>query len=171
MDEYSRPATTEDLKMLISALNAADAEYLLIGGYALFAHGYHRATTDIDILVPATREAGIKIRSVLMLLPDQAAKEIDPDWFSEGDNIRVADAFTVDIMLNAAGETYETLKQYAEVVDLDGIPVSTINLEGLLLTKQTLREKDVADRIVLERALMVINEQQASVDRDFGPGM
>lgn len=58
MDEYSRPATLEDLKALISALNREQVDYLLIGGYALFAHGYHRATTDIDILVPATWGAG-----------------------------------------------------------------------------------------------------------------
>ena len=58
MDEYSRPATLEDLKALIGSLNAQGADYLLIGGYALFAHGYHRATTVIDVLVPATREAG-----------------------------------------------------------------------------------------------------------------
>ncbi len=77
MEEYSRPATLEDLKALIRALNDLGADYLLIGGYALFAHGYHRATTDIDVLVPATQEAGQKVREALMVLPDQAAKEID----------------------------------------------------------------------------------------------
>jgi hypothetical protein len=29
----------------------AAGEYLLIGGYALAAHGYQRATTDIDVLI------------------------------------------------------------------------------------------------------------------------
>lgn len=153
MEEYSRPATLEDLKTLIRSMNEQGADYLLIGGYALFAHGYHRATTDIDVLVPATLAAGEKIKKALMVLPDQAAKEIDPAWFEEGENIRVADAFVVDIMLNACGETYETLKQYAETVDLDGLPIRTINLEGLLLTKQTMRDKDVSDRAILARAL------------------
>lgn len=155
MDEYSRPATLEDLKTLIRALNAQGADYLLIGGYALFAHGYHRATTDIDVLVPATLEAGRKVRAALMVLPDQAAKDLDPSWFEEGENIRVADAFVVDLMLNACGETYDTLSRYAETVELDGLPIRTVNLEGLLRTKQTLRDKDVADRVVLERALEV----------------
>ena len=158
MQEYSRPASLTDLKVLINSLNENHVDYLLIGGYALFAHGYHRATTDIDVLVPATRDAGDKIRQALMVLPDQAAKDIDPAWFEEGENIRVADAFVVDIMLNAAGETYETLKQFAEMLDLDGIPVRTINLEGLLRTKQTMRDKDMADRIVLERALGALHD-------------
>lgn len=153
MDEYSQPATLKDLKVLVESLNRHQADYLLIGGYALFAHGYHRATTDIDVLVPATREAGECIKQALMVLPDQSAREIDPAWFEEGENIRVADAFVVDIMLNACGETYETLQSFVETVDLEGVPIRTINLEGLLRTKQTTRDKDVADRIVLERAL------------------
>ncbi len=153
MEEFCRPATLDDLKVLVRSLNEQGGDYLLIDGYALFAHGYHRATTNIDVLVPATREAGEKIREALMVLPDKAAKDIDPAWFEEGENIRVADAIAVDIMLNACGETYETLKQYAETVDLDGLPIRTVNLEGLLRTKQTMRDKDVADRVVLERAL------------------
>ena len=171
MDEYSRPATLEDLKALIASLNEQGADYLLIGGYALFAHGYHRATTDIDVLVPATQEAGVKIRSALMVLPDQAAKDIDPAWFDEGENIRVADAFIVDIMLNACGETYETLKKYAETLYVDGVPVRTINLEGLLLTKQTMREKDVSDRIILERALETLKERVSKPESDHGLGL
>ena len=47
-DRISRPATIEDLKTLLRSLNAHSVEYLLIGGYALAAHGYQRATTDID---------------------------------------------------------------------------------------------------------------------------
>jgi predicted nucleotidyltransferase len=157
MEQHSRPATFDDLKALIQALNQNNAEYLLIGGYALFAHGYHRATTDIDLLVPANLAAGRKIREALLLLPDQAARDIDPAWFEEDDNIRVADVFVVDLMLNACGETYHSLQRYAEMLDLDGVPVRTVNLQGLLLTKQTARDKDVADRIVLERALAILN--------------
>ena len=159
-DEYARSATLDDLKTLLLALNENDVEYLLIGGYALAAHGYQRATTDIDVLVPATIDAGRKLKQALMVLPDQAAAAIELAWFTEGENIRVADAFVVDVMLNANGQTYETLRQYAETIELDGISVRTINLEGLLLTKQTLREKDLADRIILERALALFRSEK-----------
>ncbi|GAB1369521.1 hypothetical protein MASR1M42_20730 [Azonexus hydrophilus] len=158
-DDFCRPASLEDLKTLIESFNRQRVDYLLIGGYALFVHGYHRATTDIDVLVPATMEAGAKVKSALMVLPDQAAKDLQPEWFAEGENIRIADAFLVDIMLNACGETYDTLKQYAVTVDLEGIPVRTVNLEGLLRTKQTVRDKDIADRHILERALELFQGQ------------
>jgi predicted nucleotidyltransferase len=158
MDEYSHPASLEDLKRLLTALNEAGAEYLLVGGYALAAHGYQRATTHIDIVVPASPEAGKRIKDALMVLPDQAARDIDPAWFSEGENIRVADALVVDLLLNANGLTYDTLKHYVEIIELDGIPVRTVSLEGLLLTKQTLRDKDASDRIVIEHALDIIRK-------------
>ncbi len=144
--------------MLLRALNENGVEYLLIGGYALAAHGYQRATTDIDVMVAGNEVSGARVKQALMLLPDRAAKEMEATWFTEGENIRVADAFVVDIMLNANGQTYETLKPYLQVIDLDGIPVRTVSLEGLLLTKQTMREKDVSDRIVLERAIEILRK-------------
>lgn len=149
----ARPATVEDLKNLISSFNEAGIEYLLIGGYALFSHGYQRATTDIDFIFPATVDAGVLVKKALMALPEGVAADIDPAWFAEGDNIRVADEFIVDLMFNACGETYETLSKYQEITEIDGIPVNTVSLEGLLLTKQSMRAKDVSDRMILERAI------------------
>lgn len=159
MQEFSRPATLDDLKLLLRSLNEYGVEYFLIGGYALAAHGYQRATIDIDVMVAANALAGQRLKDALMVLPDQAAKDIEPEWFEEGENIRVADAFVVDIMLNANGQTFEALRQYAQTIDLDGIPVQTISLEGLLLTKQTMRDKDTQDRIIIERALAVYKNQ------------
>jgi hypothetical protein len=39
------------------------------------------------------------------------------------------------------------------------MPIRTINLEGLLRTKQTMRDKDVADRIILQRALAMLRKR------------
>lgn len=153
MNDTSRPATLEDLKRLLLALREAQADYLLIGGYALAAHGYQRATTDIDLLVPATAEAGRRLRDALLTLPDRAAAELEPAWLEEGDNIRVADAFVVDLLVNANGHSFESLRAHEQQLDLDGVPVRTIDLQGLLLTKQTRRDKDFADRALLERAI------------------
>lgn len=161
IDEYSRPATFDDLKKLIGSLNHNDVPYVLVGGYALFAHGYHRATEDIDLLIPASVSVGEKLIKALMVLPDQAARDLPLAWFNvnEAENIRLADEFVVDILFNACGESYESLRPYFETVELDkGLMVNTINLEGLLLTKQTVREKDKVDRMVIERALALLGK-------------
>jgi len=150
---FSRPATIEDLKLLLGSLNEHGVDYVLIGGYALYALGYQRGTVDIDLVLSPTREQGERTRKALLVLPDGVARELDPEWFVDGETIRVADAFVVDLMFNACGETYESLKPYAITIDFEGIPVRTLNIEGLLKTKQTTREKDKLDRDVLERAL------------------
>src|SRR3989339_1700975 len=149
----SRPATFEDLKKVIRSLNEQNADYLLIGGYALYAHGLYRTTTDIDILTVPTKGAAQKIINALLVLPDKAAGGIEPSWFEEKDTIRLADEIVVDIMFNAASETYDSLKKYAETIELDGINIRTVNLEGLLLTKKGFRNKDIPDRLVLKKAL------------------
>jgi predicted nucleotidyltransferase len=158
-NEYSRPATLNDLKKVIRSLNEHRAEYILIGGYALFSHGYHRATEDIDLLVPAKSSASGKIMDALLILADKESANLDPEWFNEGENIRLADEVVVDLIFKTCGETFETLKPYVETVDLDGIAVHTLSLTGLLKTKQSTRDKDVMDRVILERAVAALRNQ------------
>jgi hypothetical protein len=105
------------------------------------------------VVLRPTRDEGEKVKRALLLLPDGVAKDLDPEWFAEGETIRVADAFVVDLMFNACGETYESLLPYAVTIDLDGVPIRTLGLEGLLKTKQSMRDKDRLDREVLERAI------------------
>ncbi len=159
-NEYSRPATLEDLKKVIRSLTEKNAEYILIGGYALFSHGYHRATEDIDLLVPDSSVSSKAIIDSLMVLADNESANLEAAWFDEGENIRLADEIVVDLIFKTCGETYESLKSYIEVVDLDGIPVKTLSLQGLIKTKQSRREKDTLDRIVLERAIAVIQDKK-----------
>ena len=151
--DNARPASVDDLKLLLRALNDHGVDYLLIGGYALYALGYQRGTTDINIMLRPTREQGERVKQALLLLPDKVSEELMPEWFTEGETIRVADAFVVDLLFSACGETYESLLPYAVTIDFENIPVRTLNLEGLLKTKQTSRDKDKLDRVILERAL------------------
>lgn len=48
---FTRPATWEDVITTARLLNRHQVRYLLVGGYALAAHGYVRMTEDIDIAV------------------------------------------------------------------------------------------------------------------------
>ena len=52
-----------------------------------------------------------------------------------------------------ASETYQSLLPCATTINFDRIPVRSLSLEGLLKTKQTSRDRDTLDRIILERAL------------------
>jgi hypothetical protein len=103
--------------------------------------------------VPSRRAAAGSIRRALLVLGDKAALEPAPEWFEEGEGIRVADEIVVDLVFKTCGETYDNLKRFEERIEIEGTPVRTVNLEGLLRTKQSSREQDVIDRAAIERAL------------------
>ena len=44
----------KDFKEFIQLLNSRNVEYLILGGYALAAHGHPRYTGDIDIWIDRT---------------------------------------------------------------------------------------------------------------------
>lgn len=43
----------QNFKEFLNILELNHVDYLLIGGYAVNYHGYHRATNDMDIFVSA----------------------------------------------------------------------------------------------------------------------
>lgn len=160
MPEYTRPATWEDLKRLAKLLNEAHVEYALVGGYAIASHGFSRQSEDIDLLVNPTAENSRRWIVALSQLPDQATRalEQEPDVFADDKRyaLRINDEFTIDIMPSVAGHSWEAMQQYVETVDLDGVPLRVLSLEGLLLTKQGKRPKDQMDASILEQALAIL---------------
>lgn len=158
-EQYTRPATWDDVVHTCHLLNKEGVEYILIGGYAIFAHGFNRQSDDIDILVNPTLENQKKWVFALSQLPDKAAKELEnegnvfePDYTMA---IRINDDVTIDVMPSACGKNWEAMRKYAETIHSGGIDIPVLSIEGLLLTKQGIRPKDQLDRTVLERTLEI----------------
>lgn len=61
-------AVNPDFRDLFASLNDAGAEYLVIGAYALAAHGAPRFTKDLDVWVHPTPENAKKVFSALEAL-------------------------------------------------------------------------------------------------------
>ena len=91
-------------------------------------------------------------------MKDQESLNLPDEWFEEGENIRLADEVIVDLLFNAAGESFESLKDDFEILDVEGVKIVTLNLEGMLKTKSGQREKDIVDRHILEKAINKIKE-------------
>jgi hypothetical protein len=154
---FTRPATWEDVVHTARLLNREGVEYLLVGGYALAAHGYVRMTEDIDIAVAPDPENTRRWVLALSQLPDQAAHELigEVDPFA-GDHlhaIRINDEFTVDILPSVSGIPFSELARHCEYMTLDGERILVLGLQGLLMTKQGVRPKDQADAAILLRAI------------------
>jgi hypothetical protein len=148
--------TQDPLLRLLARFREEGVEYVLVGGQAVRLNGYLRATEDIDVLVRATRANGERIIRALSFLPSSA--ELEPQWFApdadgQVDNIRVADELLLDLLLTANGQTYESVLEHVRELEVEGVPIRVINIDGLLKTKTNYREKDILDKRVLERIL------------------
>jgi hypothetical protein len=155
--EFTRPATWEDVKRLARYLEEAGVEYALIGGYALAAHGLVRLTEDIDLLVNPSAENSRRWIVALSRLPDGAARELEaePDVFAaqKSQAVRINDEISVDVLPAAAGAPWEALRGYVQQVELEGVRLRVLSLEGLLKTKTGERPKDRMDAAAIARAL------------------
>ena len=150
---YARDPQIEDLARICQALNAAGAKYLLIGGFAMIAHGGTRTTKDIDLLVDASPENVARVKQGLCVLEDKAANEVKDDDVARYTVVRVADEVLVDLMAKACGIDYETAAQDLEFVTIEGVSVPTASVRTLIRTKDTFRPSDIADRQYLHALL------------------
>ncbi|MBL8672318.1 MAG: hypothetical protein JNK11_16785 [Alphaproteobacteria bacterium] len=162
MTDATEAARWDDVETVARLLAAHAVEYILVGGYALFANGIVRLTQDIDIVVRVAPENSRRWIAALSRLPDGIAAGLagEDDPFPRDEDtgalgvIRINDAFTVDVMPSACGLSYEQLLPYRDFLDYeDGLAVPVLNLEGLLLTKRGSRQKDMVDAEALRLAI------------------
>lgn len=141
------------LLQLLARFQAEGVQYVLVGGHAVRLNGFVRATEDIDILLPSSLENGRRVIKALNFLA--SSQELDPAWFEvpsgDPENIRVADDLLIDLLFAANGQSYEDLQPHVRVIEVDGVQVRTLDIEGLLKTKTDYRDKDRIDREALER--------------------
>ena len=149
----ARAPEPEDVVRICRALNAAGARYVLIGGFAVIAHGAGRFTRDIDLLVDDAPENVGRVKQGLGVLADGAAAEVADTDVREYVVVRVADEVTVDLMGRACGLAYDDVIADAEDLDLGGVLVKVASPQTLIRTKNTRRPQDAIDRAFLEGVL------------------
>ncbi len=158
--KYARAPEPDDLVRLCRALNDAGARYVLIGGFALIAHGAARFTKDIDLLVDDAPDNVARVKKAMAVLADNAAAEVADNDLREFVVVRVADEILVDLMGRACGLSYADVVVDAESRQLEGVTVPVASPATLIRTKQTLRSQDAIDRAFLEG---VIRDRNAGV--------
>jgi DNA-binding transcriptional MerR regulator len=83
---------------------------------------------------------------------DKAAlARLRPQSLAQSYSTAVEGDITIDLLFRAAGLSFEDVRDYLKQVNVDGTCVTTLDVDGLLLTKQTDRISDAADRYKLER--------------------
>lgn len=139
----------EDFKDFIESLNKFGVEYILIGGYAVILHGYHRTTGDLDIWVNPTEINYKKLIKAFSFFgfPTDA---IDLRRFLKSD---VYNVFTfgrppmaIDIVTSIQGVDFKDAIQNINKIEVQGISVSLLSVADLIATKKASnRYKDLDD--------------------------
>jgi Nucleotidyl transferase AbiEii toxin, Type IV TA system len=72
MELYARAPEPSDVVRICRSLNESGARYLLIGGFALIAHGAGRFTKDIDLLIDDAPDNVARVKRALAVLVETA---------------------------------------------------------------------------------------------------
>ena len=152
-NSYARAPEPEDLVRICRALNDAGARYVLIGGFAVLAHGAGRFTKDIDLLVDDAPENIARVKQGLAILADNAAADVADDDVREHTVVRVIDEVIVDLMGRACGLSFADVAADMEWHDMDGLRVPVASPASLVRTKDTYRPQDAIDRSFLQQLI------------------
>lgn len=142
-----------DFHELLECFARNDVRYLIIGGWALAAHGVQRMTKDLDVWVWPDAENSQAVMTAL-------------DEFGFGDlGLSTSDFLTpdiviqlgyppnrVDLLVTPSGVDFEECWTDHIEIDVDGLVVPFIGLEGLKANKRAVgRTQDLADIEALEQ--------------------
>jgi Nucleotidyl transferase AbiEii toxin, Type IV TA system len=164
MNLHRRQPNDHDLVILTQALSAFGVEYALIGGTAMAVHGFSRATKDIDLLLPVDAHNNAQLIAALSSIAGhaKALEALRREWMDKGHSTALEGEIFIDLLYVAASQTFESLKSHIQTVMFTGVPVVTLDVDGLLLTKKTSPESDIPDRLKLERLRNALRAQAAA---------
>jgi hypothetical protein len=144
-----------DFAEMLSVLCAEDVDFLLVGAYAMAAHGVPRATGDIDIWV---RPSAANARRVIRALRRFGAPLFN---LTEDDLTYPGTVFQIglpprriDILTSIDGVDFPYAWRSRVRCRLEGIDVAVLGRRALLRNKRaTGRPKDLLDAGILEEAV------------------
>jgi len=142
-----------DYRDILSIFNAEKVEYLVIGAYALAAHGLPRATGDIDLWINRDERNARRVWRALEKFGAPLSDLTEDDLSSPGMVYQIGVAPNrIDILTSIDAVEYgDAWSQRIEVV-IEGLPICIISRDHLIANKKAVgRPQDLADIDRLEK--------------------
>lgn len=145
--------TNPDFRDLLAALNAAGAEYLIVGAHALAAHGHPRASKDLDVWVRATADNAERVYRALASFGAPLADLGVEDIATPGTVFQIGvEPVRIDIITSIDGVDFEEAWPDRVSADYGDQPVNVISRKHFIQNKTAAgRPQDVADVDALEK--------------------
>jgi len=136
-----------DYRDMLSALSAAEVEYLVVGAFALAAHGLPRATGDIDFWVRPTPENADRVFTALTEFGASLQGLTRDDMARAGTVFQIGVVpRRIDFLTAIDGVEFDEAWENRETRDVDGVAVPVLSREHLIANKRaTGRPKDQLD--------------------------
>lgn len=137
----------EDYKEILQLLLGNRVRFLVVGAYAMGAHGYPRATGDFDIWVEATAENSKKIYKTLRAFGAPLGEVEESTFSKEGIVLQIGVApRRIDIITHIDGVDFGKAYKTKKIIEVEKIRIPVISKKNLIKNKQsTGRKKDKLD--------------------------
>lgn len=144
-----------DFVAILSELTNAGAEFIVVGAFAVAAHGNPRSTGDIDIWVRPSRENAQRVLLALRSFGAPLFGLTEDDLVDEQTVFQIGVApVRIDILCGIDGVDFETAWSRHQTGALGGLLVPVLSLEDLAANKRAAgRPKDLVDLAWIEAKL------------------
>ena len=136
-----------DFKDMLRALSDAKIDFLLVGAYAVAAHGHPRATGDLDLWVRPDAETALKVYRVLAEFGAPLHDLTIDDLSKPGMVFQIGvEPSRIDILTAISGVEFDHAWTNRMSVEMDGMNFCVIGRADLIANKRACgRPKDIAD--------------------------
>jgi len=137
----------EDYKEMLQILLNNKVKFLIVGAYAMGAHGYPRATGDFDIWVEANPENSQKIYNSLSQFGSPLFNITQETFAKKGIIFQIGvPPRRIDIITHIDGVEFKTAYKTKKIIRLENLSIPFLSKTNLIKNKQsTGREKDKID--------------------------
>ncbi|MES2778257.1 MAG: nucleotidyltransferase [Bacteroidota bacterium] len=137
-----------DFQDFIKAFNAANVDYILVGGYSVIMHGHNRSTGDMDIWVRQTEDNYRKIEQAFTIFQMPMFDMTLHKFMSQTNDVFTfgRSPVAIDIITNLKGLEFEFAFGNSSIVNIENFDVRLIHLNDLILAKKAVgRPRDIDD--------------------------
>ena len=127
----------KDFNEFVELFLEHNVRFLIVGGYALAAHGLPRATGDLDAWVWINPENAQNIMRALNAFGFQNLSLTESDFSKEDSIIQLGyPPFRIDILTSIDGVAFDQAWEKKMVVELNGMNVPFIGRDDLITNKK-----------------------------------
>jgi hypothetical protein len=144
-----------DFSEFIASCAAHRVHFLIVGGYAVAAHGHPRFTKDLDVWVWLDEQNAGRLVSALEDFGFGSLGLTPADFLEEGVVVQLGyPPKRIDILTQVDGVDFEPCWERRVYVEIGGQRVPFLSAEDLVANKKASgRPQDIADATVIEEQL------------------